>query len=158
MDESAALAAKLRTEGEKLSRLMAGLAESEWTAEVYAEGTTWTVRNILAHLMTSERAFLRLFDQIRRGGVGVSEDFVIDRYNASQQQKTRDMDRQELLEHYEAARAQMAELVTSLSAEDLERRARHPYLGVTTLREMVKMIYIHNQTHYRDVRRSLRSE
>jgi uncharacterized protein (TIGR03083 family) len=158
MDESSALAAKLRTEGEKLAQFMAALAENEWTSEVYTEGTTWTVRSVLAHLMTSERAFLRLFDRIRRGGEGVSEDFVIDRYNASQQQKTQGMDRQQLLEHYKEARTQLAEFVTRLSVEDLDRRARHPYLGVTTLREMIKMIYIHNQTHHRDVRRSLRSE
>jgi hypothetical protein len=39
----------------------------------------------------------------------------------------------------------------------LEKTGRHPFLGVTTLREMIKMIYIHNQTHYRDLRRVLKN-
>jgi uncharacterized damage-inducible protein DinB len=158
MDDSAALGAKLRTDGDRLIRFMAGLADPECNAEVYTEGTTWTVRSILSHLMTSERAFLKLFDQIRHGGAGVSEDFVIDRYNASQQKKTQDMGWPELLEQYTAARDEMIGFVMDLSGEDLEKRGRHPYLGVATLREMVKMIYIHGQTHYRDVRCSLRSE
>ena len=158
MDESAILAAKLQADGERLVSFLAGLTESEWSTEVYTEGTTWTVRSILAHLMTAERAFVRLFDQIRLGGTGVSDDFSIDRYNASQQEKTQDRGRMDLLEEYKTARRQMVGLVGGLSNQDLEKQGRHPFLGVTTLREMVKMIYIHNQTHYRDVRRALRSE
>jgi hypothetical protein len=50
----------------------------------------------------------------------------------------------------------MVEWVTRLQDSELERTGRHPYLGITTLREMIKMVYIHNQTHYRDIRRVLR--
>ena len=158
MDESAALAAKLRAEGENLTRYMAGLGEDDWNAEVYTEGTIWNVGNVAAHLMASERAFLKLFDRIRQGGEGVSEDFSIDRYNARQQEKIQHVSRHELIEMFEAARARMVDFVAGLTSADLEKRGRHPFLGMVTLREMVKMIYIHNQTHYRDVRRSLRTE
>src|SRR5512140_1911362 len=82
MSEAGELAAKLEAEGEKMSAFFAGLALEQWNAEVYTEGSVWTVRSILAHLMTAERAFVKLFENIRQGGPGVSEDFVIDRYNA----------------------------------------------------------------------------
>ncbi len=104
--------------------------------------------------MTSERAFVKLFENIRQGGQGAAEDFVIDRYNASQQEKTKNLNPEELLEQYKAMRAQMVEWVSNISDFDLEKTGRHPGLGVTTLREMIKMVYIHNQTHYRDLRRS----
>ena len=158
MSESAALASKLRAEGEKVSQFMANLSEDDWKAEVYAEGTTWSVRSVIAHLMTTERALLKLFDRIRRGGDGVSEDFSIDRYNASQQEKTRDVAQHEFIEIFVAGRERMIEFVAGLTSEDLDRRGRHPFLGMTTLRDMVKMLYIHNQTHLRDVRRALRTE
>lgn len=158
MIEGATLAAKLQSEGDKLAGFMAALAEDDWSIQVYADGTTWTVRSILAHLMTTERAFLKLIDRIRQGGPGVPDDFEIDRYNARQQEKTQGMSRDELLAGYREARAKMVELVAAMGSDDLERRGRHPYLGPTTLREMVKMIYIHNQTHYRDVRRALNSK
>jgi uncharacterized damage-inducible protein DinB len=156
MTETAELAAKLKFEGEKFSNFFAGLTDNQWDAEVYTEGTTWNVRNILAHLMTAERAFVRLFESIRQGGEGVSEDFVIDRYNARQQEKTRELDVQQLLQQYRAVRAEMIRWVSGINDSDLEKSGRHPFLGVTTLREMVKMIYIHNQIHYRDIKRSLR--
>jgi uncharacterized protein (TIGR03083 family) len=156
MEESAALAEKLRQEGSKLADFLAALGEDQWNAEVYTEGATWTVRSILAHLMTAERSFFPLFDRIRHGGPGVSEDFSIDRYNARQQEITKGLDPEALLEAYRSTRGEMIALVQGFSAEELENRGRHPFLGVTTLREMVKLIYIHNQTHYRDVRRALK--
>ncbi len=156
MPEAADLAVKLKSEGEKFSGFFGGLTPEQWSAEVYTEGSVWTIRSILAHLMTAERAFLSLFEDIRKGGPGVSDDFVIDRYNARQQEKTRDQTPTELLESYRSMRGRMVAWVAGLEDGELERTGRHPFLGVTTLREMIKMVYIHNQTHYRDIRRVLK--
>jgi uncharacterized protein (TIGR03083 family) len=156
VSESQELAAKLTAEGLKIGDFFESLAADQWARQVYTEGTTWTVRDILAHLMTSERAFVKLFEQIRQGGAGVSEDFVIDRYNASQQARTRQATPGELLEAYRALRAQMVEWVSKLQPAELELTGRHPFLGITSLREMIKLIYIHNQTHLRDMRNTLR--
>jgi uncharacterized damage-inducible protein DinB len=156
MDETAVLAAKLRAEGEKLLEFMGSLSDARWNSEVYTEGTVWTTRNVVAHLLSSERAFLTLFKQILDGSSGVSADFVIDRYNASQQKKMQEIGRTQLMVQYREARARMIEFVQSLDENDLGKQGRHPYHGSTSLREMVKMIYIHNQTHYRDIRRSLK--
>ncbi len=156
MSEAKELAEKLETEGEKFQGYFRELADEEWATPVYTEGSLWTIRNILAHLMTAERAFLKLFEDIRQGGPGASEDFVIDRYNARQQEKTRDLGPAELLEQYVSMRAQMIAWVANLQDAELERIGRHPFLGVTTLREMIKLVYIHNQTHYRDIRKALK--
>jgi uncharacterized protein (TIGR03083 family) len=158
MTEAAELAAKLKAEGEKMSGFFAGLTPQQWSTEVYTEGAAWTIRSILAHLMTAERAFLELFENVRQGGEGVSEDFMIDRYNARQQEKTRELAPEALLADYGRVREQMIDWVSRLADAELQRTGRHPFLGVTTLREMVKMVYIHNQTHYRDIRRLLKGE
>jgi len=158
MDESAALARKLQAEGDKLTKFMGALSDAQWNSEVYTEGTVWTIRNVVVHLVSAERAFLTLFGQIRDGGSGVSADFDIDRYNASQQRKMQKLNCAQLVAQYLEARAKMVAFVQSLGWDDLEKQGRHPHLGATSLRDMVKMIYIHNQRHYRDVRRSLKSE
>jgi uncharacterized damage-inducible protein DinB len=158
MSEATDLAEKLKSEGERMGAFFGGLTDEQWRSEVYTEGQTWTVRSILAHLMTAERAFIKLFEQIRQGGEGVSTDFVIDRYNARQQEKTRELTAAELLQKYKDLRAEMVSWVTGLQEGELDRTGRHPFLGVTTLREMVKMIYIHNQQHYRDIRRVMKKD
>jgi uncharacterized damage-inducible protein DinB len=149
------LAERLKTEGEKTAAFFASLTADQWKAEVYTEGATWTVRNVLAHYLTAERGFVKIFASIREGGPGAAEDFDIDRYNASQQRKTQELDPAELLEQFIAVRAEMTAWVAGLSEADLEKPGRHPFLGQTTLGEMIKMVYRHNQIHFRDLRKVL---
>jgi uncharacterized damage-inducible protein DinB len=147
------LAERLKTEGDKTTVFFASLTDEQWKSEVYTEGETWTIRNVLAHYVTAEKGFVSIFAGIREGGPGVPADFEIDRYNASQQRKTRELNSAELLEQFKAVRAQMTAFVSSLTEADLAKRGRHPYLGQASLAEMIKMVYRHNQIHYRDVRK-----
>ena len=114
MSETIELADKLRKEGEKMSNFFEGLTEKQWMVDVYTEGAVWTIRSLLAHLMTAERAFIKLFENVLQGGVGVTEDFVIDRYNASQQEKTKGLRPAELLEQYKLVRADMIKFVSRI--------------------------------------------
>ena len=156
MSELNELADKLKSEGEKFFTLFAGLTDDQWNSEVYTEGSTWTIRNVLSHFVTSERGLVKLFEQIRLGGAGAADDFSIDRYNAAQQEKTKDLTSQELLEHYKEVRDNSIAWTLSLSETDLEKQGKHPYLGMTSIREMIKMLYLHNQIHYRDMKKVLK--
>ena len=156
MSEISELAEKLRSEGEKFIGIFSGLTDDQWQIEVYTEDATWTILNVLSHFVTSERGLVKLFEQIRQGGGGVTDEFSIDRYNASQQEKTKDFPVADLLEKYKLTRAKTVTWVSGLKESDLEITGRHPFLGVTTLREMVKMLYLHNQIHYRDFKKALK--
>lgn len=147
------LAERLKKEGEKVGAYFSALTDEQWKTEVYTEGDNWTVRDLLAHFVTSERGLLKLFERIRQGGPGAADDFSIDRYNARQQQKTRDLTTQELLEQFVEVRANAVEWVTGLSEDDLVKEGRHPFLGQVRLTEMIKMLYLHNQVHIRDFRK-----
>lgn len=151
------LAERLAAEGQKTAAFFAALPPEQWQTLVYTEGEPWTARNVLAHFVTAEQGFLSLFTNIRAGGPGASEDFDIDRYNASQQEKTRSLALAELLEQFRVVRAEMTALVASFTEQDLQKQGRHPFLGPTTLAEMVKMVYRHNQIHLRDLRKLLES-
>ena len=156
MSEINDLADKLKSEGEKFYALFAGLTDEQWQTEVYTEDQTWTIRNVLAHFVTSERGLVKLFERIRAGGEGAADDFSIDRYNAAQQKKTKDLPPQELLEQYKAMRSDSVAWTLSLEESDLEKQGRHPFLEMTTLREMIKMLYLHNIIHYRDMKKVLK--
>jgi hypothetical protein len=132
------------------------LSADQWENEVYTEGTTWSIRNVLSHFVTSERGLVKLFERIRTTGEGAADDFSIDRYNASQQERTNELTPAELLGQYEQVRAESVAWVLGLKVEELDIKGRHPFLGETVIREMVKMLYLHNQLHYRDVKRALK--
>jgi uncharacterized damage-inducible protein DinB len=155
VDDAATLSAKLKSDAERLIARLAALDENGRSAKVYVDGTVWTARDVVAHLVSAERAFLALFRDIQDGGDGVSQDFVIDEFNAREHAKYEEMEWAELLTMFERTRGRMCAMVQAFTIEDLEKRGRHPYLGMTSLREMVKMVYIHSQTHSRDVRKTL---
>jgi uncharacterized damage-inducible protein DinB len=151
------LSAKLASEGEKLISFFNSLTDDDWNTEIYTEGTTWTIRNVLSHFVTAERAFLlSLFPNVVAGGTGATEEFSIDRFNARQQEKTLELTPNELLAQYKDIRSRMVEWVNQLQEEDLEKSGRHPFIGWTNLGEMIKMVYVHNLIHYRDVKRVIR--
>ena len=154
-DTPSSLAEKLTSEGEKSLAFFSALLPEQWHLNIYEGEAIWTPRSILAHFLTAERGFLRLFKEILGGGAGTSPEFSIDRYNARQQQKLQDVSPVELLPQFMAIRTEMIAFVASLNQKDLEIMAHHPALGLVKLAAMIKMIYIHNQQHIRDIRTSL---
>src|ERR671931_269376 len=127
MSEVTELVEKLKTEGDRMISIFGGLRDDQWNQEVYTEGATWTIRNILAHFVTAERGLVKLFEQIRQGGAGAADDFSIDRYNAAMQERTKDLTPQELLEQYKQVRANSIAWVSGLKDSELEIIGRHPF-------------------------------
>jgi hypothetical protein len=157
MSEITELAEKLKSEGDKFISIFHGLTEAQWNQEIYTEGTTWTIRNVVSHFVTSERGLLKLFERIRQGGEGTPDDFSIDRYNAAMQERMKEATSQELLEQYQEVRANSIAWVSGLKESELEITGRHPFLGHTAIRDMIKMLYIHNLNHYRDMRKVIKT-
>jgi uncharacterized damage-inducible protein DinB len=155
MDDASTLITKLRQDAERLVAYMQSISEDSRTQEVYAEGVPWTVRSVLIHLRSAEREFLRLFREIQQGGSGVDETFSIDDFNADEQAREAQLNWEEALSSFLETRQGMIDLIGTFTSAALEKTGRHPYLGATSLREMIKMIYIHDQTHLRDIRRAV---
>ena len=93
--------------------------------------------------------------EIQSGGPGVSELFDIDQFNANAKNKNATAKRELLIEQFRTIRSEMISFVVSLTEDDLNKQGRHPFLGQTTLSEMIKMVYRHNQIHSRDLRNKI---
>lgn len=154
-DTPASLAEKLKTEGEKTTAFFSALTSEQWAQTVYSEDGEWTARSILAHFVSAEQGFLKIFPSIRDGGPGAADDFDIDRFNASQQAKLAETTPAELLVCYQSTRTEMVAFAASLTEDDLQKRGRHPALGVTSLGEMLKLVHLHNTMHLRDLKKVL---
>lgn len=154
-DAPADLSAKLKTEGEKTLAFLGALQPEQWERQIYTEGTCWTVHQILAHFVATESSLNRLVSNILGGGPGAPEDFNIDMYNERKVAELRDMPRQDMFERYLYYRRQNVDLVAQLQEADLQKKGRHPFLGIAELGDIIKLIYRHNQIHLRDIRREL---
>jgi hypothetical protein len=147
---------RLFEEGQRTIGFFKDLNPENWDVIVYIEaGQTWTVQQVLAHFLSTEQAIITLISNVLAGGEGAPERMDIDAFNAQAQEHLAGVPRQVLLDQFQAERGQVIALLKRLTPADLSRPARHPFLGATTLLEVLKLLYRHNQIHQRDIRRSI---
>jgi hypothetical protein len=142
----------LRDEGVRTADFFAGLAVEAWEHPVYAADPRWRTRDVLAHFVSAERAYLHYMRDSVAGGPGVPRDFDIDGFNAAQVRSLEGLAASELLAAFRAVRAETCAFVTSLRPDDLDRVGYHPWFGEESLRFLLKLIYRHPMLHLRDVR------
>jgi hypothetical protein len=148
------LAERLRREGQKSLEFFRSLPAESWAITVYEDGAAWSVRRLLAHFVSTEAGMQALARDVLAGGSGAPDGFDINAYNERKAAALDDQSIPELLARFDRLRTVTVELVAGLSPEDLQRAGRHPWLGVAPLEEIFKLLYIHNQIHQRDIRRS----
>jgi hypothetical protein len=152
-DTPSRLADKLEAEGVKTLEIFRALLPDQWNITVYTDGSAWTIRQLLAHFVTAENGILGLIDNIIEGGTGSPEDFDINRFNEKEVSAVGDELPDSLMRQYELTRRETITKVRNLQDEDLLRVGRHPFLGLTTLADIIKLVYRHNQIHQRDFRK-----
>jgi hypothetical protein len=149
------LAAALETEGEKTLAFFRALAPDQFGTQVYADGPAWTVHNLLAHFVDVEDHISALIRSIVDGDPGVPADFNIDQWNARHTADLSQQDDASLLADFARRRAATVAMLRAFTDADLEKRGRHPALGLTEVKHMVKLMYIHLLGHQRDMKRAL---
>ncbi len=131
------------------------LAPEQWQVEIYSEGASWSIRQILAHFVSTEQSIARLVENIVHGRGTLPGNFELDRFNEDAVNKLESTHPDELLDAFKRARHQMIAMVSQFSDTDLDKIGQHPWFKSAPVEEMIKLVYRHNQIHQRDIRKSL---
>lgn len=151
------IAARLAEQGAETVAFFKGLAPRQWEAPIYADPPVWTPHQVLAHFLSAERTYRDMIGEVLGGGQGMPEGFDIDAFNAREVAMLENLAPEELLAQFEGTRADVIALVRAMSDADLDREARHPFLGWDKVEKFLKLIYRHTMIHQRDMRRALES-
>ena len=134
-----------------LDALLRNLPEA-WTLRNEGDGT-WSAFDVVGHLIHGERT-----DWIPRARVilkfGETREFEpFDRWGQERESEGKSLG--QLLDEFAGLRAGgLGELrAMNLQAEDLERRGRHPALGVVTLSQLLATWAAHDLTHLHQISR-----
>ncbi len=158
MDTSEHIATRLQEEAQKVVDFFSNRPAEFWQQTIYTDGAHWTARQVLAHFVEAEGSIMRLAENIRGGGPGSPEDFDLNSYNERHVSRLDGVPPDELLARFTEQRRNTVQLVRQFTPEDLEKCGRHPWLGMTTIGEILKMIYRHNQIHIREMRQVFKAE
>lgn len=156
-DTPASLAERMVEQGHKTLEFFRLLSPEQWHLPIYTEGATWSVRDVLAHFTAAEAGITRLVENILGGGPGSPEDFDLNAYNERKVAGLKSVSEEELLLQFSQLREKSVALVKGLGQDDLVKMGRHPWLGIASVAEILKMIVLHNQIHQRDIRRAISS-
>lgn len=149
------LARKLESSGDKTLALFSKLNEEDWQIQIYFDGPGWNIHNLLAHFTEVEAAIPRLIVRILDGEEGVRKDFDIDRYNKKNVEEMSQYSNEELLLKFERRRNATFNLVSNLTSIELNTWGRHPFLGKSQVKDMLKLMFLHIGIHERDIRKAL---
>jgi hypothetical protein len=136
-----------------LDRLLRDLPEGWTTGNEGAE--TWSPFDVIGHLIHGERT-----DWMGRARIILEqgETRAFDTFDRFAQFKlSRDRTLASLLDEFAAARAENLRALAALGLgdADLDRRGRHPALGVVTLRQLLATWVAHDLDHLAQVSRVL---
>ena len=133
-----------------------GLKPEELDLTVYQDGESWTVIQVLAHLITIERSMQWLFNNILSGGPGAPSDFDIERFNRSQPRKLFKHDLDELIQQFQEVRQSTILIVRNMEEKDLDREGLHAYHGHGKLERFIRWAYEHQRIHEDEIKRVLK--
>lgn len=150
-----ALKERLQKGLDKTLAIFGSIQPGQWEAVLYEQPYPWTVRDLLAHFVSSEEGLRQLAQDIAAGGPGAPEGFDYDAYNRAEQERLAGVPPEQLLADLKTARQRTLEWVATLTDEDLDRVGRHPALGEVNLETFINAIYGHQLMHMRDLMNAL---
>lgn len=149
------IATKLNDSRMALMAFFDGLDEGGWETAVYHEETTWTITDILRHLVDAERGMMGMIIQWQRGKDPVPADFDLARWNNRAVQKTADKTPSELLTEFRQNRINLLSFIDTLRDEDWDKQGRHGSLRIMSIEQVCHLVADHELDHLRVMKEAL---
>jgi len=138
----------------ELVALVDGLDEAALNARP-ADGE-WNILETVAHLVDAETSHRRFIQAVLAGKeITPRPDFDLDRWNTSHVEKRAGQSRAELLAELAAQREQTLAVIRDIPADGWLKDSHHPALGPVTVRQVVKIIGVHQKMHLKDIQAAL---
>ncbi len=154
-DRKTLLIKRMREETEKTLAFFRAVDAGDWERAVHSDDQFWTVRQILCHFLDAEQNLCSLVEDVLKGGEGAPEGYDHIAHNREHVAQMGEWNPAALLEAFAQARQHTLQVVETFADADLDRIGRHPAMGQKSLENILKMLYLHNKDHQREVQRAI---
>jgi hypothetical protein len=147
---------KLAEARAELETLLDSLSPEELLQPVIGEGqTTWTVLDVISHLVENERGMSIHIHKIRKGQETIPQDFDLTKWNAGLKERMSNPALPELREKLAETRVRTLKELDSLQDQEWELQGRHPARGVITIEQYYETMAGHDRLHTTDIKKAL---
>jgi uncharacterized damage-inducible protein DinB len=145
---------QLEESRQNLTRVLDQVGD-RWEEQVYADGLGWTVRQLLNHLVDSDRGHNAQAMNIAQGKDIIPEDFDVQRYNRRTTEKTADKSAEQARAELEEHRRQLYDWLDGIDESALDQKGRHASLRIMSVEEILLFQADHERAHTDDIARTL---
>jgi hypothetical protein len=128
------------------------LKEDDLNVRINEGEQGWTVIEILRHVQNSENGMTKNLRSILEGGEGVPLNFDLMKYNASSNDKMKDVSLDKIMENMRSYRENTLELLSTVKDEDWGKEGRHPSQEVFSVEKIFEIIWSHPIDHLKGIR------
>lgn len=163
MAESAEIELLIRKLGDARARLWAAITALEPADLIYRRGSEWSVKDIVAHVAAAEEINVRFGKLMVREQEPVqltafagefpdySGPFTLDGFNAYMMGKLGGRPLEQVLAVLDETRSITLAWVETLTPDLLERSGLHAVWGGQTVRDMLRILALHDRLHAGDI-------
>jgi hypothetical protein len=129
--------------------------EGRWETPVYSEGASWTVRQLVIHLVVTDKGHNNMIRAIAQGENTIPDDFDLERFNRRSVEKRADMTPDELRDSLRATAAERLVWLDTCNDATLEKKGRHGTMQILSIAEILDVVAGHERLHAGDIARIL---
>ncbi len=118
----------------------------------------WSIRDNLAHLVDAERAHRRFVEVVLEARSIHLEGFDLDRWNQEHVARRADQSIDEILDALRVERQKTLAFISTIPPDAWEKRGDHPALGDVSVRQVIKVIGVHERMHLKEMRNLLKAQ
>jgi hypothetical protein len=148
-DETKKIEDKILAARTRLLAAAEGLDSQGW--EWRPDEDTWSVRLTLAHVGSAHWDHLQVARRLIAGEPTDLPDFDLDSWNAAAVEQRAAWTVDQVLADLDAAQEATLDLLHSLEEGALDLTGAHPAWGETSLRQVLRIIPLHDSMHRRDI-------
>lgn len=145
----------LRADLERSHGELMSLLRSDFEGSLPSANPAWDVRAVMSHLVGAKVGMLARVRQAGRSSAGLPTDFYLERWNRRQVEKRAGRRHEELAAELDRAHRELMSFMAGAGDDVLDSPAEHPVAGPTTVRGILRIIYLHEQEHIAEIRAAL---
>lgn len=154
MKTKAQIKARLDEARDEINRVLDQVGD-RWEQQVYSDGLAWNVRQVLVHVADADQGHNRQAMGYAEGQQVVPPNFDVQRYNTRTTEKLASKTAEEARADMAQSRQTLLEWLDSVEEEKLNREGLHASGHVMTVRNMLRIQALHEQSHARDIAAAL---
>jgi hypothetical protein len=137
----------------KLDTILDTVPEHLWDTKLYSDGAQWTLRQLVIHLMISDRGQNSIVKGVVGGKEVIPADYDLERFNKSSVQKQAETSVPDARASLKVTRADLVNWLKDVEDEALDKQGRHATLKVLTVGQMLNVMAMHESAHADDIER-----